>query len=133
MRTSELMTTDVITVGPETPQGGSPQNARGWSEWSAGDRRRRLIGRFITEADLFKTEADRSVTKRAGLLRWFIHDEHFPTHERTVEDVMSTPVHPLTPDADHPVAVGATSKNPIKRLPVVENDRLSASSRRPIR
>lgn len=125
MRISELMTTDVITVGSETPlkEAARRMLEAGVSGLPVTDDDGVLVG-IITEADFVKTEASRDVAKRAGLLRWFVHDEGFPTHERTVEDVMSTPVHTVTPDADHPVAARALLENRIKRLPVVENDRL---------
>ena len=37
---------------------------------------------------------------------------------------MSTPVHTISPDSDHPQAARVLAKYRIKRLPVVENERL---------
>lgn len=125
MKISELMTTGVLTVGPETSLkevarrmleagvSGLPVTSEG------GD----LVG-IITEADFVAGEADRRAVKRAGLIRFFTEQHEIPTHERAVGDVMTTDVVVITSDADHAEAARLMEKEGVKRLPVVDEGKL---------
>ncbi len=120
MKVSELMTTNVITVGPDAPL---KEAARRMLEANVSglvvtDDAGMLQG-VITEADFVKTEADRRATKRAGLLRWFVHEEEMPHAEVAVGDVMTSEVISLPPDSDHAEAARLMETHGIKRIPIV--------------
>lgn len=125
MRIRELMTKDVITIGPDAPL---KEAARQMLEASVSGLpvtggRGELVG-IITEADFVKSEANRGRRTRAGLLRWFVHDDAVPSEPLTVADVMSSPVLTVHPDEQHSQAARLLMKNRIKRVPVVEDGRL---------
>ncbi len=125
MRVRQLMTEDVITIGPEAPLKGAARRMieAGVSGLPVIDDKGRLIG-IITEADFVKTEASRGARRRAGLLRWFASDEGLPREERTVGDAMSAPVLTVGPDEEHTQAARLLMKNRVKRVPVVEEGQL---------
>ncbi|MFZ0015600.1 MAG: CBS domain-containing protein [Acidimicrobiia bacterium] len=119
MRLEELMTTDVITIGPEATL---KEAARRMIEARISglpvtDETGALIG-VITEADFVKEEAGRRSTKRARLLRWF-HKEEPLDAERLVGDVMTQEVFTLDESADHADAARLMQAKNIKRIPVV--------------
>ncbi len=125
MRVRDLMTTEILTVGPEASL---KEAARRMLEGEIsglpvinddGD----LVG-IITEADFMATEADRRVTRRAGLLRLFVRDAEIPSHERLVGDVMTADVKVIGPESDHAEAARLMEKEGIKRIPVVADGRL---------
>jgi len=125
MRVRDLMTTDILTVGPEASL---KEAARRMLEGEIsglpvinddGD----LVG-IITEADFMATEADRRVTRRAGLLRLFVRDAEIPSHERLVGDVMTADVKVIGPESDHAEAARLMEKEGIKRIPVVADGQL---------
>lgn len=125
MKISELMTPDVLTVGP---QASLKEVARrmlqaGVSGLPVMSDDGELVG-IITEADFVAGEADRRAAKRAGLLRFFTDQHEVPSHERTVEDVMTKDVVVVSPDADHAEAARLMGKERIKRLPVVDDGQL---------
>jgi CBS domain-containing protein len=122
MRLEELMTRDVITIGPEAPL---KEAARRMIEARISglpvtDETGALIG-VITEADFVKEEAGRRSTKRARLLRWFHKEEPLDT-ERLVGDVMTREVFTLDESADHADAARLMQAKRIKRIPVVAVD-----------
>ena len=121
MRIGDLMTTDLITVGPETSlkEAARRMLQAGISGLPVTDDGK-LVG-IITEADFVSTEADRGAKKRAGLLRFFVRDNGIPSSERTVGDVMTDELWTIGPDADHVQAARIMESHGIKRLPVVEN------------
>jgi CBS domain-containing protein len=119
------MTREILTVGPEASL---KEAARRMLEGEIsglpvinddGD----LVG-IITEADFMATEADRRVTRRAGLLRLFVRDAEIPSHERLVGDVMTADVKVIGPESDHAEAARLMEKEGIKRIPVVADGRL---------
>jgi len=125
MRVRDLMTTNILTVGPEASL---KEAARRMLEGEIsglpvinddGD----LVG-IITEADFMATEADRRVTRRAGLLRLFVRDAEIPSHERLVGDVMTADVKVIGPESDHAEAARLMEKEGIKRIPVVADGQL---------
>lgn len=125
MKISELMSPDVLTVGP---QASLKEVARrmlqaGVSGLPVTSDDGELVG-IITEADFVAGEADRRAVKRAGLLRFFTDQHEVPSHERTVADVMTKDVVVVSPDADHAEAARLMEKERIKRLPVVDDGQL---------
>lgn len=126
MKVRELMTTELITVGSDAPL---KEAARRMIEGRVSgllvtDRDGKLIG-VITEADFVKAESDRRASKRARLLRWFSREvDEIPSTERLVGDVMTRDVVVIGPDADHAEAARLMRKAEVKRIPVVDGDRL---------
>ncbi len=120
----DLMTTDLITVGPETSlkEAARRMLQAGISGLLVTDDER-LVG-IITEADFVSAEAGRGKRKRAGLLRFLIRDEGVPSEERSVGDVMTTDVMTVSPDAEHVEAARLMHLTGVKRLPVVEEGEL---------
>lgn len=125
MRISELMTTDVITVGPDTSlkEAARRMLEAGVSGLPVTDADENLVG-IITEADFVASEADRRVQKRAGLLRFFTGQHDLPDHELKVGDVMTTELIVISPDEDHADAARLMERERVKRLPVVDSGKL---------
>lgn len=123
MRLEQLMTTDVITVGPDSSlkEAARRMVEAGISGLPVTDDSARVIG-IITEADFVSGEADRRTERRAGLLRFLGKEAEIPDHERLVRDVMTTGVITITPDADHAEAARVMERHGIKRIPVVDED-----------
>ena len=122
MRVRDLMTTDLVTVGPDMSlkEAAKRMLEAGISGLPVTDNGQ-VVG-IITEADFVSTEAERGMPKRAGLLRFFVKGEDpIPSTERTVGDVMTTDVRTVGPDADHVEVARIMEINGIKRLPVVED------------
>jgi CBS domain-containing protein len=120
LRLNELMTKDIITVGPDASlkEAARRMIEAGISGLPVTDDNGALLG-VITEADFVANEAGRRAPKRAGLLRHWLKDEEMPAHERKVRDVMTAEVKTLPPDADHAEAARTMQKEGIKRIPVV--------------
>ncbi len=125
MQIKQLMTTDVLTVGPDTSlkEAARRMLEAGISGIPVTDDEGALIG-IITEADFVATEADRRVKRRAGLLRFFMEQPDIPSRERKVGDVMTEEVVTVTPEGDHAEAARLMENERVKRLPVVEEGRL---------
>ena len=120
MKLRELMTTDVITIGPDASLKGAARRMieAGVSGLPVTDDSGSLVG-VITEADFVKNEAGRRAAKRARLLRWFTRDTDIPETERNVGDVMTPDVITLGAEADHAEAARVMKNSGIKRIPVV--------------
>ncbi len=124
MKLRDLMTRDVITIGPDASL---KEAARRMIEASVsglpvtGDDGA-LLG-VITEADFVATEADRRQKQPAGLLRFLYKDAEMPSHERFVGDVMTTDLIVLGPDADHAEAARLMHMENVKRIPIVDENR----------
>lgn len=123
MRLNELMTTDIITVGPDAPlkEAARRMIEAGISGLPVTDDDGALVG-VITEADFVANEAGRRAPKRAGLLRHWLQADEMPVRERLVKDVMSADVKTLPPEADHAEAARTMQREGIKRIPIVGDD-----------
>lgn len=125
MRIGDLMTTDVVTIGSEASLKEAARRmlkagVSGLPVTEDGN----LVG-IITEADFVSEEAERRPRRRAGLLRFFAHEEpDVPSRERNVGDVMTRDVYTVTPDDDHVEAARLMESTGVKRLPVVEDGKL---------
>jgi len=124
MKLKDLMTHDVITVGPDASlkEAARRMIEAGVSGLPVTDADGALVG-IITEADFVTAEADRRRKKRAGLLRMVYKDVEMPSQERLVGDVMSTDLVLIGPEADHAEAARVMQREGIKRIPVVSEDR----------
>lgn len=125
MKLKDLMTTDVITIGPEASlkEAARRMIEAGISGLVVTDTGGEVKG-VITEADFVKAESDRRAPKRAALLRWLRPDHELPDTERLVEDVMSVDLVVLGPESDHAEASRVMRRESIKRIPVVEDGQL---------
>ena len=76
MKIQDLMTTNVITIGPEASlkEAARRMIEAGVSGLPVTDDSGSLVG-VITEADFVKAESGRRAAKRARLLRWFTRDD----------------------------------------------------------
>jgi CBS domain-containing protein len=115
----DLMTTEVITIGPEAALKEAARRmiearVSGLPVTSADGE---LIG-MVTEADFVKEEASRRSGQRARLLRWLHRDAPMDA-ERAVGDVMTRDVITLTVDDDHADAARLMETERIKRVPVL--------------
>jgi CBS domain-containing protein len=122
MRVRDLMTTDVITIGPEASlkEAARRMVEAGISGMPVTGESGQLLG-IITEADFLPTESERSGTSRAArLLRLFTGDAEPFSKELSVEDVMTRDVVTVSPDADHSEAARLMERSWVKRLPVVD-------------
>ncbi|HET8738344.1 MAG TPA: CBS domain-containing protein [Acidimicrobiia bacterium] len=126
MKIQDLMTTNVITIGPEASlkEAARRMIEAGVSGLPVTDDSGSLVG-VITEADFVKAESGRRAAKRARLLRWFTRDDgSIADEERRVGDVMTTEVITIPAQADHVEAARLMRSAGIKRIPVVEDSRV---------
>lgn len=126
MRVADLMTTDVVTVTPETSlrDAAALLAERRISGLPVVDTEGRVVG-VLSEADIVAKAGGPSREHR--LLGWLLDpdvDLADKIAARTVSDAMSAP--PLTIDAQRPVyeAAKVMASEGINRLPVVDGERL---------
>lgn len=125
MRVGDLMTSDVITVGPDTSlkEAARRMIKAGISGLVVTGESGSIRG-VITEADFVKAESGRrSPNRRVRLLSWFGMDQPTPQFE-CVGDAMTSDVVAIGPDADHAEAARLMEKARVKRLPVVDGSKL---------
>lgn len=120
MRVLDIMTIDVLTVGPEETLKAAARKMveAGVSGLPVVDDNGQLIG-IITEADFLEREADRTHRR---LLDALMHKPASVVEAETVGEVMST--HPVViyPEASVTEAARIMSHHHVKRLPVVSED-----------
>jgi CBS domain-containing protein len=126
MRVAELMTTDVVTVTPETPlrDAAAVLAERKISGLPVVDAEGRVVG-VLSEADIVAKAG--GTTREHRLLGWLLEpdlDLADKIAARTVSDAMSAP--PITIDAQRRVheAAKLMAAEGINRLPVVDGERL---------
>jgi CBS domain-containing protein len=130
MKARDVMTRPVVSVGPETPvrQLAALMLERRISGVPVADAAGRVLG-VVSEGDFIRRpEID---TDRPGSrwLRWFAstderaHD-YIKTHGRTAADIMTAPAVTVTPEAPLALVARLMSDRQVKRVPVVEGERL---------
>lgn len=130
MKARDVMQTTLVTVPPDTPVRDAARLLleRGVSAVPVVDGQGRLLG-ILSEADLVRRDELGTERPRKWWL-WFMADstalaeDYARTHGTRAGDVMSTPVVTAGPDATLPEIVALMERNRVKRLPVVEGDRL---------
>lgn len=120
MQVLEVMTTDVLTVGPDLGLKAAARLMidRGISGLPVVDGEGKLVG-IITEADFVKQEADRSHRRYRRLLDALFGEREHRLVGETVGDAMTR--HPIVIDPETRVSEAARemADRGIKRLPVV--------------
>lgn len=123
MQVREVMTTDVMTVGPSVGLKAAARLMieRGVSGLPVVDDGGTLVG-IITEADFVKQEAERGQRRYRRLLDALFGEREARPIGETVGDAMTR--HPVVVDADTRVAEAARemADRGIKRLPVVDEN-----------
>ena len=122
MQVREVMTTDVMTVGPDIGLKAAARVMidRGISGLPVVDDAGKLVG-IITEADFVKQEADRSHRRYRRLLDALFGEREHRLVGENVGDAMTR--HPIVVDPETRVAEAARemADRGIKRLPVVND------------
>ena len=125
MKVKQLMTTEVVSVGPGQPV---KEAARIMVDSAVSglpviDADGKLVG-IVTEADFVAGEAGRRAENRAGLLRFLLNRQTVGDEELTVSDLMTRDVITVGPDSDHAEAARLMDREGVKRLLVTDNDRV---------
>ncbi len=122
MKVKDLMTSDVITIGPDATlkEAARRMIEAGISGLPVTDEEGSLIG-VVTEADFVAGEAGRRNQRRPGLLHFVFREESLPDRELHVGDVMTAQVISIGPEADHAEAARLMHDRGIKRIPVVDD------------
>ena len=128
MKASDVMTSPVISIGPETPvlQAVSIMLQRRISGLPVIDKDRHLVG-MVTEGDFLRRAETGTARRRPRWLEFLVGpgrlaDEYTRSHARKVGEIMTTL--PLTVTEDTPLeeVVTVMEKRQVKRLPVVRGE-----------
>jgi CBS domain-containing protein len=127
MKVQDVMTKDVLTIGPEASIRDVAKIlvGHGISGLPICDERRRVVG-IVSEGDILFKEHD-PTKRRRGPLAWLLDagsEEAAKSRAETAGEAMSAPV--FTIGGDRPIAEAARLmvEHRINRLPVVEGDEL---------
>ena len=123
MRVAELMTTDVLTVGPETTLKDVAEllAARGISGAPVVDEDGTLLG-VVSEADILAKERRPAHQTRFGKLLGYPEPDEAKAHARTAREAMTSPAVTIDPARRVDAAAALMLDRSINRLPVVGRD-----------
>lgn len=123
MKVSDVMTTDVATIGPEASlkEAAMVMVNGGISGLPVVDDQRHVIG-MITEADFVSAEADRSWGRQRRRLLANVFGESNSPIASAVRDVMSANVETIDRESSVTEAARRMTDLGVKRLPVVTPD-----------
>jgi len=123
MKVKDVMTTDVVTVGPNDSlkQVATTLAGRGISGVPVVDEAGSLLG-VVSEADiLFKERGP--AERRGGLLAWLLEpDAPQKLEARTAGQAMTAPARTIGPERPVPEAAGRMLEEGVNRLPVVDDE-----------
>ena len=128
MHMQELMTTPVLSIGPEASLKDVAEIfvERGISGLPVCDVENHVVG-VISEGDILYKEHDPSTGQKGGPLAWLI-DGNTPavikSRALTVREAMTSPALTVTPWSSVSEAARLMTERGINRLPVVRNDEL---------
>jgi CBS domain-containing protein len=127
---ADVMTTDVITVTPDTPlrEIAKLLSTRRISGVPVIDPNRAVVG-LVSEGDLMKHVDVIGEQRRSWWLTLFAAEtmlahDYAKTHGRRAQDVMSSDVITVTPTASLAEIATTLERHRIKRVPVVQDGRL---------
>jgi CBS domain-containing protein len=130
MRAVDIMTTNLLTLGPDLPVGRAARMLaeRGVSGAPVLDADSRLLG-MLTEGDLIRRLAAETDRPRSWFLGLFssapAQAEHYArSHGRRVRDVMTTEVESVTEDTPVAEVAALLERRSIRRVPVLRDGRL---------
>jgi CBS domain-containing protein len=130
MKVQDLMTKDVLTIGPEAPlkDVAAILVERGISGLPVCDAERHVIG-VISEGDILYKEHDPAGGRRGGPLAWLVDTGPSDAavakaQARTVREAMSSPAVTIGPWAGVAEAARLMSERGMNRLPVVRDEEL---------
>ncbi|MGA7269763.1 MAG: CBS domain-containing protein [Acidimicrobiia bacterium] len=120
MRVSELMSTDLATVGADTPlkEAARLMTGRGVSGLPVVDETGQLVG-IISESDFVEKASGQT---RSGLIGALFEREARLIDADTVGAIMTRSVVSIEPRASHQQAARLMRTKRVKRLPVVNED-----------
>lgn len=128
MKIRDVMTADVITVGPETSlhEVARLLSERRISGLPVVDTQGRLIG-VVSEADVLVKELGHPEPRHP--LEWLLGDRHEAEEmrrraARTAREAMTSPAIGIQPDRPLRIAADLMVKHRINRLPVIDDGRL---------
>lgn len=118
MRAQDIMSTPVVTVGPEAPakQAAALLSAHGFTALPVVDEDDRLIG-IVTEADLIADRVPPDIRFRAA-------NATVRRGGETVADVMTSPCTGMAPGTDVAVLARTLLEDRIRVMPIVEGSRV---------
>jgi CBS domain-containing protein len=130
MKVSDVMTTTVVTIQPDTPvrEIAGLMVEKRISGIPVVDGDAHVVG-MVSEGDLIRRREIGTDVRRRGWLSLLTSPERdardfIKTHGLNAKDVLSKPVHTVKADADLADAARLMEKNRIKRLPVVTDGKL---------
>jgi CBS domain-containing protein len=129
MKVREVMSTEVLTTGPETPlrDVAAILVENRISGLPVCDAERHVMG-VISEADILYKEHDPLRGRPSGPLAWFVDGTPdkavAKSHARTAREAMTSPPITVRPHQSLAEAARIMSERQINRLPVVKNDTL---------
>jgi CBS domain-containing protein len=128
MHVQELMTTPVLSIGPEASlkDVAALLVDRGISGLPVCDAENRVVG-VISEGDILYKEHDPATGRKGGPLAWLINGTTpavIKSHALTVREAMTSPALTVTPWSSVSEAARLMTERGINRLPVVRNDEL---------
>jgi CBS domain-containing protein len=134
MRAMDVMTTDVITVDPDTTVRALAAllAERGISGAPVVDSSGRLVG-IVSEGDLLhRTEIGTARRHRERRRSWWLDDfasdlarDYIKSHGRTVKDIMTRDVVTVTEDTDLGEVAALLEAKRIKRVPVMRDGKVA--------
>ena len=130
MKVADIMTRRVTTVGPDATVAEAAQFmlGRSISGLPVINQAGKVIG-VVTEGDLLRRAETGTERRRSRWLEFVvgagrIADEYVRSHGRKVREVMTSDVVTVTPETGLERVVELMERHGIKRLPVLENDKL---------
>ena len=129
MRVREIMSTEVVTIGPETPvrDVAAILAANGISGLPVCDAERHVMG-VVSEADILFKEHNPLEGRRGGPLAWLadgtVATAVAKADARTARDAMTAPPVTIRPHQSVAEAARIMSDRQVNRLPVVKDDTL---------
>src|SRR5690606_28510870 len=125
MKVRELMTTEVVSVGPDDPikEAARLMVESGVSGIPVVDDDGRLVG-IITEADFVAGEAGRRAEQRAGLLRFLLNRQVIGDEAVSVVDVKTRVLITFGPDDDHTGGSRRMEREGDKRQVVTQDEQV---------
>lgn len=130
MRAKDVMTKHLVSVLPDVDVRAAAETMvrNGISAVTVIDEHENLVG-ILSEGDLLHRKELKTQSRRSWWLELFTSErqiavDYVKSHSRKVRDVMTTTVVTVSPDSTLGEIARLFEKHHIKRVPVIENERL---------